>query len=42
VSQHPDPHRLDELIRGWGEMIGKVAGLAAGRLAEGYLVVDTA
>jgi LmbE family N-acetylglucosaminyl deacetylase len=42
VSQHPEPERLDELIRGWGEMVGKAAGLPDGHLAEGYLVVNTA
>ncbi len=42
VSQHPEPGRLDELIRGWGAMVGEAAGLTDGRLAEGYLVVGTA
>ena len=42
VSQHPDPGRLDELIRGWGAMIAEAAGLPEGRLAEGFLRIDTA
>jgi LmbE family N-acetylglucosaminyl deacetylase len=42
VSQHPDPGRLDDLIRGWGEMVGKAGGLPDGHLAEGYRVVATA
>jgi LmbE family N-acetylglucosaminyl deacetylase len=41
VSQHVDPERLDELIRGWGAMVAATAGLPAGRLAEGFLRVDT-
>jgi len=42
VSQHPDPSHLDELIRGWGEMIAGVAGYEKGRLAEGFQRVVTA
>lgn len=42
VSQHTEPERLDELIRSWGAMIGQAAGLAEGRLAEGFQRVDTA
>jgi LmbE family N-acetylglucosaminyl deacetylase len=41
VSQHTEPERLDELIRSWGAMIGQAAGLAEGRLAEGFQRVDT-
>jgi LmbE family N-acetylglucosaminyl deacetylase len=37
VSQHPDPHRLEDLLRGWGAMIAAQAGLPEGRLAEGFL-----
>ena len=32
---------LDEVIRGWGEMIGQEAGLAAGKTAEGFFVAAT-
>jgi LmbE family N-acetylglucosaminyl deacetylase len=42
VSQHTDPARLDELIRGWGAMVGQAGGLAQGRLAEGYQRIDAA
>ena len=42
VSQHTDPERLDELIRGWGAMIAQAGGLAEGRLAEGFQRVDAA
>jgi LmbE family N-acetylglucosaminyl deacetylase len=42
VSQHQDPERLDGMIRAWGEMVGELGGFPAGRLAEGFLRVDTA
>lgn len=42
VSQHPDPAALDGLIRGWGAMIAEQAGFPEGRIAEGFLRVDTA
>ncbi len=42
VSQHPDPSALDGLIRGWNGTIAELAGFPEGRLAEGYLRVDTA
>ena len=42
VSQHPDPDALVELIRGWGTMIAELAGFPEGRVAEGFLVVNTA
>lgn len=32
---------LDEMIRGWGEMIAQEAGFAEGRTAEGFFVVET-
>lgn len=32
---------LEERIRGWGLRLAQTAGLAEGRLAEGYLVLDT-
>jgi LmbE family N-acetylglucosaminyl deacetylase len=41
VSQHPEPERLDELIRGWGAMIAERAGLPKGRYAEGFLRIAT-
>jgi LmbE family N-acetylglucosaminyl deacetylase len=41
VSQHPDPDRLDELIRGWGAMVAQLGGLPEGRLAEGFQRVVT-
>lgn len=41
VSQHPDPGRLDELIRTWSAAIAKSAGFPDGRLAEGYLRIAT-
>ena len=42
VSQHPDPAALDGLIQGWGAMIAELAGFPEGRVAEGFLRVDTA
>jgi len=42
ASQHPDPDALVELIRGWGTMIAELAGFPEGRVAEGFLVVNTA
>ena len=42
VSQHPDPASLDQLIRGWGEMVAAAAGYEPGRLAEGFQRVVTA
>lgn len=41
VSQHPDPSFLDELIRGWGEVVAQSAGFENGRLAEGFQRVAT-
>ena len=41
VSQHEDPARLDELIRGWGAMVAQAAGLPDGHLAEGFQRVGT-
>ncbi|MGH3898850.1 MAG: PIG-L deacetylase family protein [Pseudonocardiaceae bacterium] len=32
---------LEEQMRGWGAVQARAAGLAEGRLAEGYLVLDT-
>ena len=41
VSQTAHMTGLEELIRTWGSLQAQAAGLAEGRLAEGYLVVDT-
>jgi LmbE family N-acetylglucosaminyl deacetylase len=42
VSQHPDPVRLDALIRDWAAANAKLGGLPDGVLAEAFLRVDTA
>jgi LmbE family N-acetylglucosaminyl deacetylase len=42
VSQHPDPDRLDGLIRDWAAANAKLGGLPDGVLAETFLRVDTA
>jgi LmbE family N-acetylglucosaminyl deacetylase len=42
ISQHQDPDRLDDLIKGWGAMIAQAGGLPEGRCAEGFQVVATA
>lgn len=42
ASQHPEPDRLDEMMRGWNGANAAAAGLAAGRLAEAFFVFDTA
>jgi LmbE family N-acetylglucosaminyl deacetylase len=41
VSQHPEPDRLDELIRGWGAMVAEQAGYPLGRYAEAFLHIAT-
>jgi LmbE family N-acetylglucosaminyl deacetylase len=41
TSQTAHMTGLEELIRTWGSLQARAAGLAEGRLAEGYLVVDT-
>lgn len=41
-SQHQDPLGLPERMRFWGVQIAATGGLPAGRLAEAFLVVDTA
>jgi LmbE family N-acetylglucosaminyl deacetylase len=41
VSQTAHMTALEERMRAWGSMQAKAAGLAEGRLAEGYLVLDT-
>lgn len=42
VSQMTDADGLEERMRGWGEMVAGQGGLPPGRLAESYMVVDTA
>jgi LmbE family N-acetylglucosaminyl deacetylase len=43
VSQHTDSDgKLEERMRGWGAMVAKEAGLPDGRLAEGFIAIDSA
>jgi LmbE family N-acetylglucosaminyl deacetylase len=42
VSQHPDPGRVDPLVREWNGRNAAVAGFPEGRLAEGFWVIETA
>jgi LmbE family N-acetylglucosaminyl deacetylase len=41
TSQTAHMADLEELIRGWGARQAQAAGFPEGRLAEGYLVLDT-
>ncbi len=41
ASQTAHMTALEEWMRAWGSMQAQAAGLAEGRLAEGYLVLDT-
>ncbi|MGH3795135.1 MAG: PIG-L deacetylase family protein [Pseudonocardiaceae bacterium] len=41
ASQTAHMTTLEERIRGWGSLQAQAAGLPDGRLAEGYLVLDT-
>jgi LmbE family N-acetylglucosaminyl deacetylase len=41
ISQTAHMTTLEERMRAWGSMQAQAAGLAEGRLAEGYLVLDT-
>lgn len=41
TSQTAHMTSLEERLRGWGLMQAQAAGFAEGRLAEGYLVLDT-
>lgn len=41
-SQLPEPERIPPMIRQWGNQVAELAGLAPGRLAEGFQVVATA
>ncbi|MFN2534254.1 MAG: PIG-L deacetylase family protein [Pseudonocardiaceae bacterium] len=42
TSQTAHMTNLEERMRAWGSLQAQAAGLAEGRLAEGYLVLDTA
>src|SRR4051812_21348529 len=42
VSQHPDPDALGPMLRGWNGANATAAGMAPGRLAEGFWVMATA
>ncbi|MBV8539440.1 MAG: PIG-L family deacetylase [Pseudonocardiales bacterium] len=41
ASQTAHMTTLEKRMRGWGSLQAQAAGLPAGRLAEGYLVLDT-
>jgi LmbE family N-acetylglucosaminyl deacetylase len=41
VSQHPDPDRLEPLLREWARGNAVLAGFPDGRLAEAFRVIDT-
>ncbi len=41
TSQTSHMTNLEERLRGWGSLQARAAGFAEGRLAEGYLVLDT-
>jgi LmbE family N-acetylglucosaminyl deacetylase len=40
-SQHPDPAGMEQRVRAWMAATAEAAGLADGRLAEAFRVVDT-
>ena len=40
-SQHPDPSRLDPLVRGWNTMNAAAGELPEGRLAEAFWIMET-
>jgi LmbE family N-acetylglucosaminyl deacetylase len=42
ASQHPHPDGLDEMVRAWNSWNAQAGGLADGRLAEAFWVMDTA
>jgi LmbE family N-acetylglucosaminyl deacetylase len=42
ASQHPEPDRLDPMVRAWNTLNGQLAGLPPGRLAEAFWVFATA
>jgi LmbE family N-acetylglucosaminyl deacetylase len=41
VSQHPDPGRLEPMLRGWLTANAEQAGWPEGRLAEGFFAIAT-
>lgn len=41
ASQHPDPDRLDPLVRGWNTMNAAAGELPEGRLAEAFWIMET-
>ena len=41
VSQHPDPDRLEPLLRSWAGGTAHAAGLSDARLAEGFVAFGT-
>lgn len=41
VSQHPEPERLDPMLRGWMGAMASLAGWPEGRLAESFFALDT-
>jgi len=41
ASQHPDPGRLDPLVRGWNGMNAAAGELPEGRLAEAFWIMET-
>jgi LmbE family N-acetylglucosaminyl deacetylase len=42
VSQHPDPARVDPIVRDWNGRNAQAAGFPEGRLAEAFWVIETA
>lgn len=41
ASQHPKPDELDTMVRGWNALNASAGGLAEGRLAEAFWVMET-
>jgi LmbE family N-acetylglucosaminyl deacetylase len=41
VSQLPDPDRLEDRMRGWGQVQAQAGGLPEGRTAEAFRVIET-
>ncbi|MHB1447410.1 MAG: PIG-L deacetylase family protein [Acidimicrobiales bacterium] len=41
VSQHPQPENLEPMIRGWTSATAAAGGLPDGRLAEGFMRIQT-
>jgi LmbE family N-acetylglucosaminyl deacetylase len=42
ASQHPEPDRLEPMVRGWNGMNAAAGGLPSGHLAEAFWVFSTA